>query len=154
MHSLVHEWLSLPHLSQRERDELTKIGVTYEATLRSGGLMKARMEIVGRLWRQVAEGSPVLVTPCYCGPIPSPSNCVEAPCLIDLIAWQPNRPEVWWYRTGRGVILNKCAYDEAHYSGEPITLHTTPLQWLQANCRGACHLPYNEAYDLIESAAA
>ena len=34
---------------------------------------------------------------------------------------------------------------KAHVEGWPISLHRTPLDWLRANCRGACLLDHCEA---------
>jgi hypothetical protein len=66
--------------------------------------------------------------------------------LIDMIAWQPNDPTHWWFRLGDVVVdLGVEHLDLAHTEGRSISLHRTPLDWLRADCRGACLLDYCEA---------
>ena len=43
------------------------------------------------------------------------------------------------------AALGTDLLDLAHTAARPISLHQTPLSWLQADCRGACLLGYCEA---------
>ncbi len=66
--------------------------------------------------------------------------------LIDMIAWRPDDPTHWWFRQGGvDMVLGADNLDLAHTAGRPISLHQTPLDWLRAECRGACLLDYCEA---------
>ena len=66
--------------------------------------------------------------------------------LIDMLAWRPDDPTRWWCRLGDvGVVLGADNLDLAHTASLSISFATTPLDWLQADCRGACLLDYCEA---------
>jgi len=73
-------------------------------------------------------------------------GCPEAFRLLDMVAWNPHKPEQWWLRCGGGVtwlgagaVLN--AGDEswdAGLLGSPrpdLRLYPTPLDWLRAGAR-------------------
>jgi hypothetical protein len=90
-------------------------------------------------------GTPAFILPVWTGPAPSIYSGVENPVLIDMIAWRPDDPARWWYRTGEGDALGIDNLDLAHVEGWPISLHKTPLDWLRAGCRGAVLLDHCEA---------
>jgi hypothetical protein len=58
---------------------------------------------------------------------------------IDLVAWPLGVPrKVMSYRGRTGLLGLVQAYGfEAYLFDQPLTIHRTPLQWLQAGCRGA-----------------
>ena len=65
--------------------------------------------------------------------------------LIDLVAWDPRRPDIWWLRRGHARWLGGAAVERANFEAEqgdaaPIRLHATPMAWLRAECAGACLL--------------
>ncbi len=119
--------------------------MTREAIHRAEGLAVARIGTTGRLWMPEPTGTPAFVLPVWDGPAPSIYCGVETPMLIDMIAWSPDDPTCWWYRTGDGDALGIDNLDLAHVEGWPISLHRAPLDWLRAGCRGACLLGHCEA---------
>jgi hypothetical protein len=56
--------------------------------------------------------------------------------LDDLIAFKPQAPERWWRRRGEVQILG--AYSIRPEPVFPLTIHETPLGWLQSGARGIC----------------
>ncbi len=143
---LLQEWLALPSPGAGDLRILESLGVGRDAAYRTGGLAVARINAGGRLWAPEPAGTPAFVLPTWDGPAPSIYQAVESPRLIDLIAWRPDDPTQWWCRLGDvDVVLGADLLDLAHTAGRPISLHQTPLQWLQADCRGACMLNYCEA---------
>lgn len=57
----------------------------------------------------------------------------------DLVAWPLAKPANVLTMLGRaGIIGLEAATNPATYHfGKPLTVHETPLQWLQAGCKGA-----------------
>ena len=142
---LGREWLALPDAGLGDRQLLGQQGVTHEAIHRAGGLAVARIRTTGRLWVSEPAGMPAFILPVWDGPAPSIYSGVENPVLIDMIAWRPDDPARWWYRTGEGAVLGVDHLDLAHTEAWPISLHRTPLDWLRAGCRGAILLDHCEA---------
>lgn len=60
--------------------------------------------------------------------------------LIDIVAFDPERPAKFWRRTGAAVFLGWRAVEIADHYLEPLTLHPTPLHWLRHGCEGAVFL--------------
>ncbi len=58
--------------------------------------------------------------------------------IYDLIAFRPSRPHRWWRRRGDVDLLG--ASNITPYRLSPITIHETPLSWLQAGAAGICIL--------------
>ena len=63
--------------------------------------------------------------------------------LVDLVAFDPANPNLWGLRTGDGAALGDCRIEEALSArgwpdAVPLYLTPTPLEWLRAQCRGAC----------------
>ncbi len=144
-HDLVREWLALPGIGHGDRRLQEQQGVTREAIHRAGGMAVARIGTTGRLWMPEPTGTPTFILPVWAGPAPSIYSIIESPVLIDMIAWRPDDPSRWWYRTGEGDTLGIDNLDLAHAEGWPISLHRTPLDWLRAGCRGAVLLDRCEA---------
>lgn len=69
--------------------------------------------------------------------------------LADLIAWRPSRPEKWWTRCAAAPILNPAAVRRAEALREPLTLHATPAEWLQAAGEGAVILDWRAHLRLL-----
>ncbi len=82
-HHLTAEWLSLRDAT---RHDLECLGITREAMHRAGGLAKARITTIGRLWRPDFSGRPAYVIPVWDGLAPSIYRAVEHPRLLDLVA--------------------------------------------------------------------
>ena len=142
---LAREWLALPSPGVGDLRLLGRHGVTREALHRAGGVAVARISTTGRLWMPEPTGTPAFILPVWAGPAPSIYYGVENPVLIDMIAWRPDDPARWWYRTGEGAVLGIDNLDLAHTEGWPISLHRTPLEWLKTGCRGAVLLDHCEA---------
>ena len=53
-----------------------------------------------------------------------------------MIAFKPAEPGRWWRRLGEVQILG--AQNIRPEPVFPLTLHDTPLSWLQAGARGVC----------------
>ncbi len=139
------EGLGLADVGRGDRQLLEQQGVAREAVHRAGGLAVARIGTTGRLWMPEPTGTPSFIQPVWDGPAPSIYCGVENPVLIDMIAWRPDDPPCWWYRTGDSHALGADHLDLAHVEGWPISLHRTPLDWLRAGCRGAVLLDHCEA---------
>ena len=56
--------------------------------------------------------------------------------LEDLVAFHLDRPDRWWLRRGAVQILG--AQNIRPEPVFPLTLHDTPLSWLQAGAGGVC----------------
>ena len=56
--------------------------------------------------------------------------------LDDLIAFKPQDPGCWWRRRGEVQFLG--AYNIRAEPVFPLTVHQTPLSWLQAGAEGLC----------------
>ena len=143
---LLAEWLATPSLNSRQRRELEALGVTREAVHRAGGLGWARISTTGRVYQPGNIGTVMIIMPVWAGPAPSIYQGVENPVLIDMIAWRPDDLARWWYRQGDvELVLGADHLELAHATGWPISFTTTPLDWLRADCRGACLLDHCEA---------
>lgn len=62
--------------------------------------------------------------------------------ILDLVAWFPDRPDIWWTHLYTGLPLGVDQLDHAEIAGEPIILHPTPLSWLVAEGEGICILDW------------
>ena len=60
--------------------------------------------------------------------------------IIDIVAFDPEKPDEWFLRTGNAWALGMDAIAEArdNWTGNRIFLSATPLDWLRAGMRGAC----------------
>ena len=58
--------------------------------------------------------------------------------IHDLIAFKPDRPDRWWRRRGDVDLLGISNISPWRLS--PLTIHETPLSWLQAGAAGICIL--------------
>ncbi len=56
--------------------------------------------------------------------------------IHDLIAFRPSRPDRWWRRRGDVDLLGISNISPWRLS--PLTIHETPLSWLQAGAAGIC----------------
>ena len=142
---LFPEWIVMPSLLGCQRRELEDLGVNREAIHRAGGLAGASVKTVGRGYTPTDSGDVMVIQPIWARAAPSLYWAVANPQLVDLIAWMPSDPEIWWYRLGdKSAVLGAENLELAHSEGWPITFETTPLAWLQVGCRGAVILDYCE----------
>lgn len=59
--------------------------------------------------------------------------------VIDLVAWPLDRPTTVLTMFGRAPLLGlwEAMNPATYFGGKPLQMHRTPLEWLQAGCRGA-----------------
>lgn len=62
--------------------------------------------------------------------------------LIDLIAIDLHRPERWRRRTGLADLLGESNLCGLSFTGEPITVHRGPAEWLNAGGDGVAVLEW------------
>ena len=147
---LLGEWLSLPGLTGRHIRQLADAGVTTAAWIKAGHLATPRISAVGRLFTPDPFGQPAFVLPIYDGEPVGELNPDPTILLADLCAFHLDEPERWCVRRGEwGLVLGKDKFLEAMVTGSNITLHATPLQWIQAECEGACPLDLAEEWQAV-----
>ena len=71
-------------------------------------------------------------------PVVEGGRVVDGGRIVDVVAFVPGNPERWRRRTGAGVFLGADSIHDAVCLEKPPILHSTPLEWLRAECRGAC----------------
>jgi len=118
-----------PHL-----DRMAALGVNSNALARCVhyahpfGVMDAEPRRDGTY--EAGAGTPHIVLPVY-----------EGEGMVDLVAWRSDNPARWWLRTGLGWMLN--ANDIFNGWHCELTLHSTPLDWLQAGGNGGVVLDWS-----------
>jgi len=65
--------------------------------------------------------------------------------IIDLIAFNPQRPGRWLWRIGQGWCLSPEQICRPTFDMAPLQVWDTPLSWLRNNCQGICVLDYDSA---------
>jgi hypothetical protein len=70
---------------------------------------------------------------------PAPSQVVALGDPIDLVAFDPERPDWFAVMTGEAPVLGAALHADA----EPTVVWRSPLAWLQAKCRGVVALTTN-----------
>ena len=63
--------------------------------------------------------------------------------MLDLIAFQTNRPATWYWRTGNGWALGGHRLED--WRGEPVPVVATPLDWLRTGGEAVCVLDWADA---------
>lgn len=63
--------------------------------------------------------------------------------IVDLIAFNPQRPGRWFWRIGQGWCLSPEQIGRPTFDMAPLQVWDTPLSWLQNNCQGVCVLDYD-----------
>ena len=148
---LLTEWLAWPGPTSRHLAQLEAAGVTTEAYIRAGHLMVPRVCTVGRLFHPDPFGDPAFVMPVYSGEPPCLYSIDETVVLADLLAFRLEEPERWWLRRGAwGSVLGKDQLVDAMMAGEAVRLHASPLDWLRAECQGACPIDVAEDHHDLE----
>jgi len=62
--------------------------------------------------------------------------------IIDIVAFQPSKPNKWWLRLGNAVVLGLHDARLALFEEKPVFVHATPLDWLRNDCRGCVVLDW------------
>lgn len=135
----INEWLSYRDLSA---GELERLGLTWEACQRAGGVAVAKVKVIGMCWEPDEAGLPHIIVPVWAGAAPSIFQAVEYPVLIDMVAFTSTTPGQWYWRTRQGYALGQGQLAAACGAAAPIILHPNPLSWLRAECAGAVLLDY------------
>lgn len=139
-HDLSAEWLSLPSLSESDRQSL---GISHEATHWAGGLCVTGAHTVGATWQPNPSSRPHLIVAVWNGPAPSIYVVREDPVVTDLIAFMPDDLRVYW-RTGNGSVLGPEYLDLALTDGIRVPIYSHPIDWLRADCLGVVLLDFAE----------
>jgi len=123
-------------VAARGLPKLVKMGVGGPAYVAAGLVGLARVELAGETYQPTPGGELVYVQP-----------VVEDDELIDLCGWLADHPDRWALRLGVGFALGEDAIRAAMWpSAGPLPLHRTPLDWLRADCTGACILRPADAW--------
>ena len=119
--------------------------------IKHGDLSGFSVRVSGKFFEPDEDGDFMIVQAVWDDP-PSPSNWVENPILQDIICWHPEKPQQWYFLRGEaGVILGEKALFESSLFREPLTLHSTPFDWLKSGCEGSALLDHhglNKLYGL------
>ena len=65
--------------------------------------------------------------------------------VVDLLAFDPSKPEEWWYRIGGERLLDGDALGD-QLLGKPLQIYRTPLNWLKGRCDGVVIFDTNRAF--------
>lgn len=137
MTDLIDIWLKLP---SPDPVMLDRIGVSFRASQKIGGVRKTHIRFGKRRLDALvpqtdAGGAPALIIPVFTDP-PSLWRNIDDPALIDLVAFDPVRPNHWQTACGEGVMLGEAAYQEAMFDDLPLPVFKDPLRWLQSGGAG------------------
>lgn len=80
----------------------------------------------GGLFEPAEDGTPAVVQPVTLAGRPGPTAILG---LVDLVAWRPERPELWWLLVGSAQWLGPAEPEPLAEEG-PLRLVSTPLAWL------------------------
>ena len=151
---LLREWdTALSNMNRMGRERLRSIGVTLEAEARCGFVGCERIAVTGNTYHPDPAGFPALLLGCWAGDIPGPYARRGDFVLADIVAFRSTAPNQWWRRINTPfAVLGLEHLHLAHASGQPITLHPTPLGWLRAEGCGAVLLEWLEACGAVEAA--
>lgn len=59
---------------------------------------------------------------------------------IDLVAWYPRQPALWWLHRGLAPLLGEYEASKAIYFDEPLVVRSSPESWLFSGLNGCCML--------------
>lgn len=69
--------------------------------------------------------------------------------LLDLLAFDPTRPDCWWLRRGRALLLGSIYVGLALEAGCALPVYSNPMSWIKANAEGLVVLDWEAASDLL-----
>ena len=109
---------------------LVALGIDFAPHMATGSIGVANVRIEHDLYEPAEEGEAHLILP-----------VTEGGFIVDLVAFQPKKPDTWALRRGSGWVLGHDAVEQAlsPWPDQPasLLLTPTPLDWLRAG-RGAC----------------
>ncbi|MCZ6763734.1 MAG: hypothetical protein O7C63_02235, partial [Alphaproteobacteria bacterium] len=65
--------------------------------------------------------------------------------IVDLLAFDPDEPNKWWFRIGSERLLDGDAHGDQHL-GKPLQIFRTPLSWLKGRCAGVVIFDIERAF--------
>ena len=97
------------------------------------------------------NGRPALIVPAYHS-LPglldaTPERHVEE--LVDLVAVDLDRPDQFWRRRDRAVILGTAFLECAGQECEPVPVFSTPISWIRSGGAGISILDWSMVRDLL-----
>jgi hypothetical protein len=126
----------LRNMRQRHLDHLLGRGVSGRAYVAAGCIGIERVRFSSTTYEPTEDDEQVFIQPVHDG----------LDRLCDLLAWRPRQPDRWALRCDAAFALGEAAIADADWANEPLELHSTPLAWLQGDCRGAVVLRPAEAW--------
>ncbi|HLN23351.1 MAG TPA: hypothetical protein VK558_05135 [Patescibacteria group bacterium] len=149
-------------LSQTEQRSLDKYGLTTTKTTCAPGcgVMVGKIETAGQYFDFDPDGKKTLI-------LATDTIMTDGGAEpVDLIAFDPAKPDTWWLRLGVADMAGTYQVDrriaaglggapfcapvtmDGGYTDEPLHLYRNPLTWLQAGCIGSVMLTPAAADDL------
>lgn len=133
-------WLWKQGLAFPVRDRGRYIAVHPEA----GPVGAARAAVCADgIWEPQPDGTPVLVFAVADDPFSFTADGASFfETIVDLVAFNPKEPDVWWRRNGCGRWLGEGWIELARDRDVDIDLRffATPADWLKGRSRGVCLL--------------
>lgn len=134
---LTGEWLAAGRLDGGWRTWLRRQGVPGSALLKAPTQVALQRIAAERgQFRPDADGIDVMMLAIWDYP---PFRDPDA-AIIDLVAWRPDCPSVWWLRTGSAIALGEWLIGPGSLADGPVAVHRTPMDWLRAAGDGVCLL--------------
>lgn len=119
--------------------------------IQHGDLGGIKAWIDGNFFSPDPEGAYWIAQPVWYSETPTPIHYVENPILDDIIVWQPEQPERWYFFRGEtGLILGEQNLLYSQLTGEKAVLHRTPFEWLKAGSTGAVLLDKHGLHRLLD----
>jgi len=148
---LLDEWLAYPDLTSWHIRRLKEAGVSPKCWIAAGEMTSPRIRAIGRTFIPDPMGEAAYCLKVFDGEPAGPINPDSSIPLVDLLAFRLEAPDRWYLRRGKwNLVLGKDQFVDAMAEGRPCVLHPTPLDWLRAECRGACPLDLAEAFQATE----
>lgn len=126
-------------LTFRQVEILRGVGVPVVGLVQHNMIGMVNVETDRRdCWTPLPEGKAMVVTPLE-----------EGGKIADLIAFDPQAPDIWYLRTETGWALGAGHLHEIERNigwsetQQWVDLHATPLDWLRAGATGACVTQWN-----------
>lgn len=110
---------------------LGRYGVTDPDAQAHCGLVQIEHPDIGRFYEPRPGGEYAIIVP-----------VMDGEELVDLLAFDPRKPDRWWVR------LDACCFlggDNIFCQSAPIEIWRTPLRWLKATCEGVVVLDWGAA---------
>jgi hypothetical protein len=126
------------NLRQKHFDRLNALGVSAARIIATGIVGVAQIEVLaGDLWQPCEGGDEYLTV-----------GVSEDDGIVDILAFRPSDPDVWYLRRGSAWALGHDAIMEARGAWcdqeSAIALTATPLDWLRGDMAGACIIDWTQ----------